>query len=205
MRCSNYIDDFIFFAATREEALRVRKVVLADLTRLGWFISASKSMLGPGTFVKYLGLVFCSLPVPHVRVPQDKVRRVEQSFAGVLKQRARGQAVYMRGHTLSSVLGFLQSLRLAVPLVPVFTRELYSCMGTLPKSEEGWFELGESVLLGAVALAECELWAKRIRHWNGFVIPPVKVSRVPLYRAALQSGFTLMRRVLAMGVLCTEF
>lgn len=78
IRCSNYIDDFIFFAPSMEEALRIRGIVLADLSRLGWFISPKKSMLRPGTAVKYLGLVLCSLPVPHVRVPTDKVKHLKR-------------------------------------------------------------------------------------------------------------------------------
>ncbi len=88
IRCSNYIDDFIFFAPSLEKALAARTRVLADLTRLGWFISPDKSKLQPGTSIEYLGLVFCSVPEPHVRVPLPKVDRAKSLFAGVLRKAA---------------------------------------------------------------------------------------------------------------------
>jgi hypothetical protein len=73
VRCSIYIDDFIFFASSMQRALEIPgPMVLADLTRLGLFISPGKSMLVPGTMIKYLGLVFCSLPEPHVRLPRTR-------------------------------------------------------------------------------------------------------------------------------------
>jgi hypothetical protein len=200
MRCSNYIDDFIFFAPSREEALRIRAMVLRDLARLGWFISANKSMLQPGTMVKYLGLVFCSLPQPHVRVPPEKVQRVREAFAGVVRRAATGAAVCMQGRSLASVLGFLQSLQLAVSLVPVFTRELYACMAQLPRSPEGWYVFGHKAVLSEAAVAECRLWAACIQRWNGFLVAPVHVSRV-VYTDGCSGGFGgLVHRVLGRRV-----
>jgi hypothetical protein len=161
VRCSNYIDDFIFFAPSMERALEIRAMVLRDLQRLGWFISAKKGMLVPGTMVKYLGLLFCSVPKPHLRVPAEKVERVQASFSGILRASAGGEGeVVVKGETLVSVLGFLQSLRLAVAVVPMFTRELYACMSRqLGRNEHGWMELGQRVTLSAAAVQECRLWA----------------------------------------------
>jgi len=202
VRCSNYIDDFIFFAATWERALEIRAMVLADLTLAGWYISPGKSMPQPGTMVEYLGLVFCSLPLPHIRVPQRKVERAQGLFDGVLKKAAKvgemgvlaGQ-VRNTGHHLATALGFLQSLRLAVSTVPVFTRELYACMNTLPKVEEGWFEYGHKVTISEQALAECRFWQRCLAAWNGFVVAPVAVSRV-LYTDGSGEGFgALVHRV----------
>lgn len=207
VRCSNYLDDFIFFAASVEEALRLRALVLGDLTRLGWFISPDKSKLRPGTMIKYLGLVFSSLPAPHVRVPAQKLVRAQGLFEGVLKKAAVvGEAgveagqVRTKGHTLAVALGFLQSLQLAVSLVPVFTRELYVCLNRLPRVtpstvEEGWFEYGGLVALSLGAVAECRFWWGSIARWNGFVLPPVAVSRV-IYTDGCGDGFgALVHRV----------
>lgn len=200
VRCSNYIDDFIFFAPTFEKALEIRAMVLRDLSELGWFISVGKSMLQPGTMVTYLGLVFCSVPEPHVRVPVEKVARVKSSLAGILRRECVGCAVQVHGTTLASLLGFLQSLKLAVPLVPVFTRELYACLATLPRSEEGWFEYGHMVTLSEAALAECRLWDACIDRWNGFMVAPTHVSRV-LYTDGCSGGFgALVHRVLERHV-----
>lgn len=200
VRCSNYIDDFIFFAPTLQKALEIRAMVLRDLSELGWFVSVGKSMLQPGTMVKYLGLVFCSVPAPHVRVPEDKVTRVKTSLAGILRKHRAGGIVRVQGTTLAGFLGFLQSLRLAVPLVPVFTRELYACMMQLPRSEEGWFEFGQTISLSEAALAECRLWDACIDQWNGFLVAPLPVSRV-LYTDGCSGGFgALVHRVLERRV-----
>jgi hypothetical protein len=198
IRCSNYIDDFIFFASSLEEALRIRALVLGDLTELGWYISPAKCMLKPGTMVEYLGLVFCSLPEPHVRVPHGKVAKAQELFRGVLRKAAKvgeqgvaAQQVVMRGHKLAAALGFLQSLRLAVALVPLFTRELYACMNSLPRVAQGWFEYGHPVTLSPAAVAECEFWSACINRWNGFVVRPATVSRV-LYTDGSGDGFGAM-------------
>lgn len=207
IRCSNYIDDFIFFAPSLEKALEARARVLSDLTRLGWFISPDKSKLQPGTSIEYLGLVFCSVPEPHVRIPSPKVDRAKGLFAGVLKKAAvvgdQGVAaglVRMNGHRLAAALGFLQSLRLAVSLVPIFTRELYACLNQLPRVEEGWFEYGGLVAMSLAAVAECRFWQSSIERFNGFVLPPVAVSRV-IYSDGCADGWgALLHRVLGRQV-----
>ena len=193
VRCSNYIDDFIFFASSRRQALEIRAMVLADLQQLGWFISPGKCMLNPGTMVKYLGLLFCSLPSPHLRIPAEKVSRVEASFTGILRAAEGTEGpVRVKGHKLCSVLGFLQSLRLAVALVPVFTRELYACMSSqLPRDLQGCLEYGQEVELSQAALQECRLWVHCIARWNGFVIQPQHVSRV-LYTDGSGGGYGAM-------------
>lgn len=206
IRCSNYIDDFIFFAASVEEAERVRALVLRDLSDLGWYISPGKCMLQPGTMVEYLGLVFCSLPEPHVRVPHHKLQRAQALFQGALRKAAavgpEGVAagkVRTTGHTLAAALGFLQSLRLAVAVVPLFTRELYACLNTLPRvGERGYacFEYGSTVVLSEGALEECKFWRACTVRWNGFVVRPVAISRV-IYTDGCGDGFgSMVHRVL---------
>ena len=73
IRCSSFLDDFIFFAATLEEAFQIRATVLGDLTKLGWFLSVGKCMLKPGRRAIHLVYEFCTVPLPHLRVPGAKV------------------------------------------------------------------------------------------------------------------------------------
>jgi hypothetical protein len=203
VRCSNYIDDFIFFAPTLARALELRAMVLADLTALGWFISPGKSMLQPGTMVEYLGLVFCSLPEPHIRVPEQKVAKVTGLFKGVLRKAAEVGAegvakgmVRTTGTHLAKALGFLQSIKLAVPLVSVLMRELYSCLNRLPKDEDGAFVYPNLVPLTGAAVEECRFWKSALPRWNGFAVARVAVSRV-LYTDGCADGFgALVHRVL---------
>lgn len=56
----------------------------------------------------------------------------------------------MQGHKLAAAPGFLQSLQLAVALVPKFTRELYyatqyACMNRLPRVGQWYFGYGSVV------------------------------------------------------------
>lgn len=202
IRCSNYIDDFIFFASTTAEAERIRVVVLGDLSRLGWFVSLHKSMLAPGTRVRYLGLEFCSMPVPHLRIPKDKVDRVKKSLGDILTSCSRKglHNARFRGRTIASVVGFLQSLRLAVPMVGLFTRELIACLGQLPLGLHGYAEFGALVPLTAAALLECKFWKARIGVWNGHVLPPSTVSRI-LYTDASGEGYGgVLKRVLGRRI-----
>jgi len=209
VRVSNYLDDFIFFAHTLEEAVALRRRVLADFTSLGWFLSTSKCMLKPGTRVGYLGLEFCSLPVPHLRVPHSKVQAFRERLRPVLRRHARvlqgggiKQApneggVRTTGFTLAVLLGKLQSFRLATPVVALLTRALYDCLKQLPGQVEGYMDFGAEVTLTPAALAECQFWYSRLPTWNGFSLLPVTITRV-LYTDASGAGLGgMIHRVLA--------
>jgi hypothetical protein len=88
-RCSNFIDDFIC-AARPAEVAAVRGMMLRDLDWLGIYISPSKSMLNPGTLVQYLGVVLCTAPVPHVRMPDAKIVKLKYALHRILLRKARG-------------------------------------------------------------------------------------------------------------------
>ena len=205
IRCSGYIDDF-FFAVRPDDLARVQAIVLSDLSRLGWYISDSKALLSAGTMVKYLGFDVCSVPVPHVRLPPGKIAKLRESLRGILRRAApTGSAaagaagssalqgssesvVRVRGTTLARLLGFVQSCRVAVPLVPVATKALYECIGHLGLSEEGWLDFGATVELSPAAVWECRFWYERVGAWNGSVLRPRSVSRV-LYTDASGHGY----------------
>jgi len=106
-------------------------------------------------------------------------------------------AVSIHGHTLASLVGTLQSFRLAMPVVALMTREMLTCLNQLPcLLEGGWRDFGAMVQLTPEALAECRFWFRRLPAWNGFSLRPVTVSRV-LYTDASARGFGgLIHRVL---------
>jgi len=204
IRCSNFLDDFIFFAHTLEEAVALRARVLADMTAAGWFLSPAKCMLKPGTRVVYLGYEFCSLPVPHLRVPHHKVMAFREQLRPVLRryqealQRGGTQVspIRMQGVTLAALVGKLQSFRLAIPVVSLLTRALYSCLNQLPLQPDATRNFQAFVSLTPAALAECQFWVSRLQAWNGCALTPVTVSRV-LYTDASAAGFGgLVHRVL---------
>lgn len=196
VRCSNFLDDFIFFAHSLEEAIRLRTRVLADMTALGWFLSPAKCMLRPGTRLIYLGYEFCSLPVPHLRVPHAKVMAFREQLRPVLRRYRQAlqeggiqvSPVSMRGVMLAALVGKLQSFRLAVPVVPLLTRALYACLNQLPLQPDSTRDFQAFVHLTTEALEECQFWVSRLSAWNGCALTPVTVSRV-LYTDASTQGF----------------
>ncbi len=83
-------------------------------------------MLEPDQCLTYLGMEFCPLPAPHLRVPKDKLQRAKESVRGILRRvRPSGGAaadggsdrrVTLKGCTLLKVLGLFQSFGHAIPL-----------------------------------------------------------------------------------------
>jgi len=228
IRCSNYIDDFALVVKP-EEVDTVRATVLRDLQDLGLFVSIEKSMLRPGTMAKYLGVLLCTVPMPHLRMPDAKVVKLRDALRRIIakapeelrQHQARqwgvavsgevcggyeegdgevmmeGVGVRVKGRTLARLLGVLQFFKVAVPMVAVFTKELYTSLNTLPLSVDGWLDFDQSVLLSGEALQECFFWYHRVKVWNGFAVRPRTVTRV-LYTDGSGSGYGgVLHRVLS--------
>jgi hypothetical protein len=206
IRCSNFIDDFIWIVRPHEAAA-VRQTVLQDFGSLGLYLSVQKCMLQPGTMVQYLGVLICTVPEPHLRMPDGKIVKLRDSLRRILHQaqgvrvgevmapppgqvqqppvqgdhseiQVEGVGVRVTGRVLARLLGMLQFFRAAVPLVAVFTKALYQCMRDLQLDESGWVNFDDSVLLSQQALRECEFWYNNVKRWNGFALKPRTVSRV---------------------------
>lgn len=170
-------------------------------------------MLQPGTMLQYLGLVVCSVPVPHVRVPAKKIEALGESFRGILRRvqmlpddreeaqmyggpvevesgeiEVVGGLVRVKGRTLARLLGMLQSFKIAIPLVAAATKALYACVAHLPHNDQGWLDYGAVAELTPAAVLECKFWYNRIVVWNGAAVRPRTVSRV-LYTDGSGQGF----------------
>ena len=195
VRVSNFIDDFIFFAASLEEALTLRDKVLLDMARFGWHISLSKSLLIPAQRVLYLGFEFCSVPVCHVLVPLSKIASLQRMVAKALKRHDAGKA--LSGMDVARITGTLQSMRFAMSPVNLFTRALYCWQADLPKDNEGHFIYSIRRFLSQPAVLELCFWNLQLAAWNGATLRPGTFSRV-LYTDASGAGWGgLVQRVLA--------
>lgn len=82
------MDDFVFFASSMEEALRIRGIILADLEKLGWRLSVEKSQLVPAQIIKHLGFVLCSVPCVSVAVPEAKLKSMKATIDKILSRRS---------------------------------------------------------------------------------------------------------------------
>lgn len=161
IRCCFFIDDIIFFAATYEEAVTLRKVALDLFYKLGFRVSWPKSLLKPGTLIRHLGLDICS-DEASVWAPEDKVMRMKELAGDLLLQ--SGQAV--PGRMVATFVGVLGALRLAVPAALILSRGLMRTLSQLPvvhgKAASDWGgELRDydgTVHLTALAIAELRFW-----------------------------------------------
>ena len=60
IRCAFYIDDVIFLARSRQEAVQNKQFVLAILYELKMRVSLKKSLLNPGQLIEHLGCDVCT-------------------------------------------------------------------------------------------------------------------------------------------------
>lgn len=194
IRVSNYIDDFIFFAATLEEALALRDRVLLDMTRFGWHVSLTKSKLHPAQRVIYLGFEFCSVPMCMTRVPASKIQSLHAKLGRAVGRHQAGSM--FSGFDVARLAGTLQSMKFAVSPVGLFTRALYRWLAALPKDPAGHFIFSVRRYLSRAAALELQFWQTQLAAWNGATLRPGTFSRV-LYTDASGLGWGgLVHRVL---------
>jgi hypothetical protein len=91
------------------------------LQALGWSINDSKNQ--EGVRVRFLGYILDS-SVKQFQVPEDKLERTKSLVSNLLDFLDRTNTLPVKN--LESTLGSILSMRLAIPLVSVFTRDLYS-------------------------------------------------------------------------------
>ena len=195
VRVSNYIDDFIFFAASYEEAIALRDRILRDMAMFGWHISLSKSLLNPAQRVLYLGFMLCSVPMCHIYVPAAKIVSLRALLSKTLRRHAAGKL--LSGFDIAKVTGTLQSMRFAMAPVNLFTRALYRWQSLLPRDAQGYFVFSHRLPLSAPAVLELQFWERQLAAWNGACLTAGTFSRV-LYTDANGSGWGgLVQRVLS--------
>jgi hypothetical protein len=166
VRNAFFIDDIIHFACDKEAALQLRERVLRLLYRLGFFVSWKKSLLDPGQLIQHLGLDVCTVN-RSIWVPEYKTKEVIQ-LAGNLLQHCRRP---VGGRAISSLVGKLMSMRLAIPGVIVLTKGLVSCLSQLDTIDTVETSGGQlyaikdyegEVWLTELAIEELRLWVQGI-------------------------------------------
>ena len=186
IRCSNYIDDFLFAAASLSEALALRDKVLADMARFGWHISLQKSLLQPGQLALYIGFEFITQGQPTVRVPARKVATVISLIeAALLLHEQRGR---VQGLALARIAGHLQSMRFATAPVSLFTRAIYAWLGGLPWQHSSGMDYTVRRPLTAAAALELQFWRAQLPAWAGMAITQAPFTHV-LYTDASGRGW----------------
>ena len=115
----NYIDDWLF-GARLADLSRLKTLVNKMFLFLGWVFNEKGE---EGIIVKFLGYLV-DASKREFTVPPEKIERTVATIKKLMMISAEGREV--RTDDIQSLLGTLGSMRLAIPSIPVWTRELYS-------------------------------------------------------------------------------
>jgi hypothetical protein len=80
-----YLDDWLFFADSRDQLLRLKTFVLDELLKLGFTIHWDKSLLEPTQIIEFLGVTIDSAHM-QFQVPRNKVRDTLTLLHALLKK-----------------------------------------------------------------------------------------------------------------------
>ena len=115
----NFIDDWLLSAKPNEIA-RLRTFFENVLGRLGWVFNEKGE---EGTSVTFLGYIVDSVRREFI-VPESKIVKAREQLNFLAEAEKNGKLV--RTEMLLSMLGLIGSMRLAIPGVSCWSRELYS-------------------------------------------------------------------------------
>lgn len=118
MRITSYLDDICLASSSEAEGIAQSQRLAEILESAGWIINLKKSTIGrPSQSQEFLGMIVDAGSM-RFRLSQTKVHQMRSSAKGLLKK-PRTDA-----RTLASVVGFLQSTRLAVRPAMMMLRHL---------------------------------------------------------------------------------
>lgn len=121
-----YVDDFVVLAASRELLLQIRDQEIAPLLdKLGWHREPSKGMWEPTQVADVLGLT-ADLLQGCWFIPKRKVESLMQKVKQLVTRRAATR------REISQVAGSLMAVKKAAPLIRVYCREMFACIGGSP-------------------------------------------------------------------------
>jgi len=129
-----YLDDFLVLARSENQALAHRRTVEVMLTQLGLQRNPKKGFWTPVQRLTHLGLDIDSV-LCQFSVPPAKLRTLKASATSIIAY-AKSHRRWASTPRLQSLLGFAQSLRMAIPLVPMYLRQAYSDIAARKRTSE---------------------------------------------------------------------
>jgi len=148
----HYLDDFIFMAASVEDASRQKDILVSTCTRLGIPLEMSK-MEGPSTCLTFLGIEVDTV-ASQLRLPVRKLLKLKQELTHCLHRRS------ITKRELESLTGLLQFASKVIRPGRSFLRQLYAMqsIGSHPDHH---------VRLNSAARADITWWYLFADSWNG--------------------------------------
>jgi hypothetical protein len=165
VRGTNCIDDNLWaeFEANIDEVVEIVKELFAAL---GWNFNA-KCVFRPSTTVLYNGM-FIDSDRYEIRATDEKIEAARRLAWTIWFDARDGKAVKVKD--MQRLAGRLQSMKLALEGVAVWTRGLYADIAKAQETSGG--RVGESTRthLREAALADVSFWAYRLGNQNGLPI-----------------------------------
>lgn len=154
----NYLDDFLF-SARKERIAALVQFIRWLLPRLGWVFSDDKCSWEPSAVVVFFGLLVDAERF-EFRVPTDKLKRVAAVVKMMRDCVQRGEPISV--HDLQVLTGTLQSYRVCIEPVQVWTRSMYADIARAGYASRVWVSSDTS--------EELDFWHSRLEQLNGRTI-----------------------------------
>lgn len=159
IRVTQYIDDFCVISPTRVAALEQSRWLADLLEAHGFIINRKKSTLEePSQLQEFLGTVVDTARMTF-SLSEEKMAKVEANARQLLKSRSHST------RKLASILGYLQSARMAIAPTHIMTRYLGRDKDASVRPGRNWSST--KAQLSEEAREELLWWAREARRHNG--------------------------------------
>lgn len=148
----HYLDDFIFVAASVDQAVSQKSMLISSFQHLGVPLELSK-LEGPSTCLTFLGIEVDTEALL-LRLPNEKLLRVKQELSHCLLRKS------ITKRELQSLTGLLQFATKVIRPGRPFLRQLYAlqAIGSHPRHH---------IRLNSAARADIMWWYLFTEEWNG--------------------------------------
>lgn len=182
---TNCIDDNLW-SAPKEEIREVRDIVKIVFGKVGWRFN-EKCVFEPNTTVLYNGMWVDSKRF-EIRATDEKIEAVRKIAWKMWYLARDGKEVTL--NDMQVLTGRLQSLRLALEGVAVWTRGIYREVTRIMIATDQRPRKYEAILLGIDAMTDLNFWAHRLGKQNGLPIRDIATEeRVVMHTDASDVGY----------------
>ena len=122
---TSFIDDRASVQPTRDTAKLDTLIQFALMAALGWFVSILKCLIAPAQLAQFLGMLM-DTKRREFRIPEKKLAVMQRQIDAFLAGLDDGTPGSSRD--LASIAGRVLSARLALPLAPLYCRELFEAI-----------------------------------------------------------------------------
>lgn len=191
VRLLPYMDDFLFFADSRDAALQLRDRVACLLDRLGLGRNPKKGHWEPTQICEHLGLQI-DTTTSTFRAPVSKLQAIA-TLARTLLQRSTRDARWLPARQLAVLAGKAQYLYLAIPAARFYLRELHDVLAT----RTGW---GGRVQLTYQLRRDLQWWTQVPSANNGrSIFSPIETAYLHCDSSGYGWGAVLNEQLEARG------